>query len=149
MTYASIYIAVPLTKVVWVEERAETVTRYDEKTGKPYQKEVTQNRLIVAGKDITDELQEDIDKYGFENVVYSSEWLEEKMPAGLMYIQGSECNHPNDGLAGIGVINADGDSDAIVGDEKEVAASFEKMRKLLRGCGLDHLEPKMHMRVSY
>lgn len=151
MTSASVYIAVPLTKVICVQGVTHNVTRYDEKTGEPYQKKVTENRLIVAGKDITDDLQGYIDKYGFEKVAYSSEFLEDRMPEGLEYIHGSEHDHPTDALAGFAIGGGCDDSDTpeIMADQKEVENAFEKMRQSLKAVELQHLEPKMYIQVVY
>lgn len=152
MAWASVLIGVPLDEVIKVEEKAEEVTRYNEKTGEPYQKKIKARHIIVAGKDITPELEKDIEEYGFETVAYTSEWLENFMPEGLGYISGSDETarySKVDGLAGIIFAGQEESMKCIASNAKEIAGAMQEVQQSLEKAGLGHLEAKIYLDVSY
>ncbi|KKK53242.1 hypothetical protein LCGC14_3096750 [marine sediment metagenome] len=150
MSAAYIYLGVPLSEVVKVSEVTQTVTRYNETTGKPYQKESTAKAITIAGRDLTEELRADIEKYGFDEV-NREEFLKEYMPDGLKYFSGGERDPYRTGLCGIKLAYGDCDAGApeLVGGQEWLVAAFVEVREALKKCGLSHLTPRMYLEVVY
>lgn len=61
MSQAYLVVGVPMGDIIKKEKKSETVTRYHEETGKPYEKEVSETFYTLCGKRIEEDDDEDFD----------------------------------------------------------------------------------------